>query len=54
MTKKPYAVEKNTLISDILFQMNKKKITSACVYSMENKKKTIGVIHMHDLLKNLN
>ena len=54
MTKKPYCVEKNSLISDILLQMNKKKITSVCVYSMENKKKTIGVIHMHDLLKKLN
>ena len=54
MTKKPYTVEKNTLISDILLQMNKKKITSVCVYSIENNKKTIGVIHMHDLLKNLN
>ena len=54
MTKKPFAVEKNMLISDILSLMNKKKITNVCVYSKENKKKTIGVIHIHDLLKNLN
>tara|TARA_B100001559_G_scaffold272267_1_gene241196 strand:- start:3616 stop:4581 length:966 start_codon:yes stop_codon:yes gene_type:complete len=54
MTKKPFAVEKNMLISDILSLMNKKKITNVCVYSKENKKKTVGVIHIHDLLKNLN
>ena len=54
MIKKSFAVEKNMLISDILSLMNKKKITNVCVYSKENKKKTIGVIHIHDLLKNLN
>lgn len=54
MTKKPFIVEKNMLISDILSLMNKKKITNVCVYSKENKKKTVGVIHIHDLLKNLN
>ena len=54
MTKKPFTVEKNMLISDILSLMNKKKITNVCVYSKENKKKTVGVIHIHDLLKNLN
>jgi CBS domain containing-hemolysin-like protein len=31
--------------------MNKKKITNVCVYSKENKKKIIGVIHIHNLLK---
>ena len=51
MTKKPYSVEENTLASDILHQMNKRKITSVCVYNRRNKKKTIGVIHIHHLLK---
>ena len=51
MTKNPYMVEKNMLISDILYQMNKKKITNVCVYGKENKKKIIGVIHIHNLLK---
>ena len=51
MTKNPYMVEKNMLVSDILYQMNKKKITNVCVYSKENKKKIIGVIHIHNLLK---
>ena len=51
MIKNPYSVEKNMLVSDILHQMNKKKITNVCVYSKENKKKIIGVIHIHNLLK---
>ncbi len=55
MIKNPYSVEKNTLVTDILNQMNKRKITNACVYSAENKEKTVGVLHIHDLLNsNLN
>ena len=50
MTKKPYMVEKNTLATDILHLMNKKKITNICVYDKENRNKTIGVIHIHNLL----
>jgi arabinose-5-phosphate isomerase len=50
MTKKPFTVEENTLASEILLQMNKRKITSACVYNKNNKKKIIGVIHIHNLL----
>ena len=53
MTKNPFCVEKNTLVSEILFQMNKRKITNVCVYERESKKKTIGVIHIHHLLNNL-
>ena len=53
MSKKPFSVEKNTLVSEILYQMNKRKITNVCVYSKENKKKTIGVIHIHNLLNNM-
>ena len=44
-------VEKNTLASDVLELMNK-KITNICVYSKENKK-TIGVIHIHNLINTL-
>ena len=51
MTKNPYAVEENTLASEILLQMNKKKITNVCVYNKENIKKITGVIHIHNLLK---
>ncbi len=53
MTKNPYQVEVNTLASDILTQMNKKKITNACVYKKENKRKTCGVLHIHNLITNL-
>ena len=52
MSKNPYSVEENTLASDILTQMNKKKITSAFVYKKNNKRKIIGVLHIHHLLKN--
>ena len=51
MTKKPYTVDENTLTSDILKQMNKRKITSVCVYDKKNKKRIKGVIHIHHLLK---
>ena len=50
MTKNPYIVEKDTMAADILNQMNKRKITNVCVYNKGNKKKTIGVIHIHNLL----
>ncbi len=51
MTKKPFTVDENTLTSDILKQMNKRKITSVCVYDKKNKKRIKGVIHIHHLLK---
>ncbi|MDC3036005.1 KpsF/GutQ family sugar-phosphate isomerase [Candidatus Pelagibacter sp.] len=51
MNKNPFIVEENMLITEILSQMNKRKITNVCVYKRSNKKKTIGVIHIHNLLK---
>ena len=50
MTKKPYTVEENTLATEVLLLMNKKKITNVCVYKKNNKKKTIGIVHIHNLL----
>ena len=50
MTKKPFTIEENTLASDLLVKMNKRKITNVCVYKRTNKRKTIGVIHIHDLI----
>ena len=50
MTKKPFSVEENTLTTEILSLMNKKKITNVCVYKKNNKKKTIGIVHIHNLL----
>ena len=51
MTRKPYVVEENVLASEILTQMNKRKITNVCVYRKNDKRKIIGVIHIHNLLK---
>ena len=53
MTKNPFIVEEDMLATEILTQMNKKKITSACVYKKGNKRKITGVLHIHNLLKNL-
>jgi arabinose-5-phosphate isomerase len=53
MKTKPYNVEENTLATDVLKHMNKRKITGAGVYNKFNKKKIIGVIHIHHLLKAL-
>ena len=53
MSKKPFSVEENTLASDVLLHMNKKKITNVCVFNKKNKDKTIGVLHIHDLINNL-
>ena len=52
MTKKPFNVEINTLASEVLGLMNKKKITNVCVYKKENKKKIVGVLHIHNILNN--
>ena len=53
MIKNPFIIEENTLASDVLFQMNKKKITNVCVYKKGNKRKITGVLHIHNLLDNL-
>ena len=53
MMKNPYIVEENMLATNILSQMNKKKITNVCVYEKGNKRKITGVIHIHNLLENL-
>ena len=53
MTKNPYKIEENSLASDVLSFMNKRKITSVCIYKKDNKRKTIGVLHIHHLLNNL-
>ncbi len=51
MTKNPISVDKNELAAKALNLMNNKKITSLCVYEKKNKKKTIGVIHIHNILQ---
>ena len=51
MKKNPITVNKDTLAASALSLMNTKKITSLCVHSGKNFKKTIGLVHMHDILK---
>ena len=50
MTKNPISIDKDTLAAKALNIMNEKKITCLCVYKKGNKKKTIGIIHMHNIL----
>ena len=51
MKKNPVTVEVDTLAASALALMNSKKITSLCVHKNKKIKKTIGIIHMHDILK---
>ena len=51
MTKKPVSIDKNELAAKALSVMNSKKITSLCVFSKKYKSKTIGVVHIHNLLQ---
>ena len=51
MTKNPFVVESETLATEVLSIMNKKKITNVCVYRKNNKRKIIGVLHIHTLLR---
>ena len=50
MTKNPISVDKDTLAAKALALMNHKKITSLSVFNKKNKSKTIGVIHIHNIL----
>ncbi len=49
--KKPISVEKDLLAAKALKIMNEKKITSLCVHSKLNKNKTIGLLHIHNILE---
>ena len=51
MTKKPISIEKDSLAAKALGLMNNKKITSLCVYNKKNKQKTIGILHIHNILQ---
>ena len=51
MTKKPIGINKDDLAAKALSLMNSRKITSLCVYNKNNKYKTIGVVHIHNILK---
>ena len=51
MTENPIGIDKNELAVKALSLMNNKKITSLCVYNKKNKAKTIGVLHIHNILQ---
>ncbi len=51
MTKNPLSINKNTLAAKALNIMNSKKITSLCVYDNKKKAKTIGILHIHHILR---
>jgi len=50
MTKDPVSIDKDTLAAKALSIMNEKKITCLCVFKKSNRKRTIGIIHMHNIL----
>ncbi len=51
MTKNPIGIDKNELAVKALSLMADKRITSLCVYNKKNKLKTIGVLHIHNILQ---
>tara|TARA_Y100000816_G_scaffold230223_1_gene175398 strand:+ start:861 stop:1841 length:981 start_codon:yes stop_codon:yes gene_type:complete len=52
MTKNPISVDKDVLAVKALSLMNSKRITSLCVYKNKNRNKTVGIIHIHNILEN--
>ena len=48
MTKKPKTLSPSALVSQALKVMNEKSITNIFI---TEKKKPLGIIHMHDILK---
>ena len=51
MTKNPISIAKDALAAKALALMNNKKITSLCVHEKNKKFKTIGVVHIHNILQ---
>ena len=50
MTKNPISVEKNMLAVKGLAIMSENKVTSLCVHKKNKRKKTIGILHIHNIL----
>ena len=50
MTKNPITVDINMLAAKALRIMNEKKITCLCIHK-KSKKKTVGIIHVHNILQ---
>ena len=51
MTKNPISINQDTLAEKALSIMNTKKITSLCVHKDKKKKKTVGILHIHNILQ---
>ncbi len=51
MSKKPFTVDKDVLAAQALSIMNDKKITSLCVHNNKKKNRSIGIIHIHNILE---
>ena len=52
MTKNPISINTDVLAAKALSLMNSKRITFLCVHKKKQKNKTIGVIHIHNILEN--
>ncbi len=52
MTKNPVTVNKDILAAKALSLMNSKRITSLCVHKDKTKNKTVGILHIHNILEN--
>ncbi len=50
MSKNPISIEKDTLAAKALNIMNEKKITCLCVFKKGKEKRTIGILHIHNIL----
>ena len=50
MTKNPISVDKDVIAAKAIGIMNEKKIASLCVHSRSNRKKTVGILHIHNLI----
>ena len=51
MTLNPISIDKDSLAEKALSIMNSKKITCLCVHTKKNIHKTIGIIHIHNILE---
>ncbi len=52
MTKNPISVNQEVLAVKALSMMNLNRITSLCVHKNKSKNKTVGIIHIHNILEN--
>ena len=52
MTKNPISINADVLAAKALSLMNSKRITSLCVHNKKYKNKTIGILHIHNILEN--